>query len=106
MRAGLLREFLIFQTQAKEQSDSGAIKIVWKDSFTCRAWKKRNSTGEEFSTKELFVSERLTFQTRYDVRITSDLRVRYNGVYYKIVGVPDRQISDNTLIIVITKENQ
>lgn len=106
MRAGLLREFLTFQSQIKSQSDSGSIKSAWQDLFTARAWKKRNSTGEEFSTKELFVSERLTFQMRYDSRITSDLRVKYNGVFYKIVGVPDKQISDNTLIITITKENQ
>lgn len=107
MRAGLLREFLTFQKLTKTQSaTTGAEKQTWTDVCTFRAWKKKLISGETFDSKEMFTSERLTFQLRYDSRITSDMKVIYNGTTYKMVGVPDRQIEDNTLIIQITKVNE
>jgi|WetSurMetagenome_2_1015567.scaffolds.fasta_scaffold04032_5 SPP1 family predicted phage head-tail adaptor len=106
MRAGLLREHLKFQAQTKTQSASGAVTSTWTDICTLRAWKKNVVAGEQFNQKELFTSERWTFQMRYVSTITSDMRVIYNGVTYKIVGVPDRQIQDNTMIITITKIDQ
>jgi SPP1 family predicted phage head-tail adaptor len=106
MRAGLLREKLTFQKQTKSQGQSGAITLTWETICTARAWKKNVASGTEFSTKELFISQRLTFQLRYNPQITSDMRVLYNGVTYKIVGIPDKQIQDNTLILVVTKIDQ
>jgi SPP1 family predicted phage head-tail adaptor len=106
MRAGLLREKLIFQSKTQTQSGSGALVVSWADSLTARAWKKTAASGTEFSTKELFIAQRLTFQLRYNSKITSDMRVLYNGILYKIVGIPDKQIQDNTLILVITKIDQ
>jgi len=106
MRAGLLREFLTFQSQSKTQGASGAIKFTWTNVCTLRAWKKNVVAGEEFNQKEAFTSERWTFQMRYDNKITSDMHVVYNGVTYKIVGVPDKQVQDNTMIVIITKIEQ
>ena len=106
MRAGLLREFLTFQKQTKTQDKTGAIVSTWTTVCVLRAWKKKVVAGEEFNQKVLFTSERWTFQMRYTASITSDMHIIYNGVTYKIVGVPDRQIQDNTMIITITKIDQ
>ena len=49
MRAGLLKETLIFEALTKEKTPSGAISKEYKEVFRCRAYRKKQSiiTGDE-----------------------------------------------------------
>lgn len=107
MRAGLLREILVFEEIQSVTSPSGAVKKEYVKVYTCKAHKKKLSLirdADGMNAMEEFTGHTLVFQVRYHPVINEELRVLYQDRYYSI-SLLDPQISDNTYLITLTKMN-
>lgn len=106
MRAGLLREILVFEEPEEEKTPSGFVKKNWKPVFTCKAYKKKQAAvkSDDINAMEEFIENTVTFQTYRYPRITESQRIRWSGKLYRITLV-DPQVSDNSYLITCTKIN-
>lgn len=108
MRAGLLREILVFKDPLPVTSPSGAVKKVYKKVYSCKAYRKKLSSvrdADGLNAMEEFIGNTLVFQLRYHPVINENQRVLYQGNDYSITLL-DRQIHDNTYLITLTKINK
>ena len=104
MRAGLLREILIFQELKLIQSETGAAKKEYVTILTCKAYRKKQAmevSRDGVSAMEQFTGHTIVFQTRYYPLIKENQRVEYQGRQYSI-ALLDKQM-DNTYLITLTK---
>lgn len=103
MRAGLLRETLIFKELKEVRSSSGFVKEEYVPILTCKTYKKKLSSviGDGVNAMEKFIGNTIVFQVRYYPVIKEDQRVEYQGKNYSITLL-DRQ-RDNTYLITLTK---
>lgn len=107
MRAGLLREKLVFRMLTNEQSPSGAISQVYREIYRCRAYRQRTRliiNNGAIDAHELFNGNRIVFQVRYAPKIREGLRVSYAGREYSLVNVEPKY--DRTLLLTIEKINE
>ncbi|WP_449039442.1 phage head closure protein [Parabacteroides goldsteinii] len=107
MRAGLLREILVFEELQSVTSPSGAVKKEYAKVYTCKGYKKKLSPIRDtngINAMEEFTGNTLVFQMRYHPVINEKQRVLYQGYYYSI-SLLDRQISDNTYLVTLLKIN-
>lgn len=105
MRAGVLREILVFKKPVETQSLTGAIKKEYVEAFKCRACRKKMTLiadKDGISAMEQFIGHTLVFQVRNYPVIKENLRVLYNGNEYSIKMI-NPQMSDNTLILTLDK---
>ena len=106
MRAGLLRETLVFKELEEITSPTGFVKKEYKEVFRCKAYRKKLSSiidKDGLNAGEEFIGNIAVFQIRYYPVINEDQRVEYQGRIYSITLL-DRQ-RDNTYLITITKMN-
>ncbi|WP_042372640.1 phage head closure protein [Bacteroides neonati] len=104
MRAGLLRELLVFKELKQVQSNSGAAKKEYVPILTCKAYRKKQATvvdRDGVNAMEQFTGCIIVFQTRYYPVIKENQRVEYQGRDYSI-SLLDKQ-GDNTYLITLTK---
>lgn len=107
MRAGLLREILVFEELQTITSPSGATKKEYAAVYTCKGYKRKMSPVRDVSglnAMEEFSGNMLIFQVRYHPIINEKQRVLYQGRHYSMTLL-DRQIHDNTYLITLTKLN-
>lgn len=105
MRAGLLRETLVFKSPVETQSPTGAVKKEYKEVFRCRACRKKMSLiadRDGVSAMEQFIGHTLVFQVRNYPVIKENLHVVYNGNEYNLKMV-NPQINDNSLLLTLEK---
>lgn len=105
MRAGLLRELLVFKSPVETQSPTGAIKKEYKEIFQCRASRKQMSLiadRDGVNAMEQFIGHTLVFQVRNYPVIKENLRVTYNGNEYNLKMV-NPQMYDNSLLLTLEK---
>ena len=105
MRAGQLREPVVFQKETKTTSESGAKKTVYVDYLTTRCSKRKLSavTGS-MNVSEEFIGNTAIIQVRYNPLISDTDRVLYNGKTFSI-RLLDKQLADNTYLITLSKAN-
>lgn len=104
MRAGLLRELLVFKELKQVQSNSGAAKKEYVPILTCKAYRKKQAAvvdRDGVNAMEQFTGHMLIFQVRYYPVIKDNHRVEYQGNDYSIILL-DKQ-RDNTYLITLTK---
>lgn len=103
MRAGLLRETLIFKELKEISSPSGFVKKEYVPILTCKAYKKKLSSviGDGVNAMEQFIGNTIVFQIRYNPTIKENQKVEYQGKDYSITLL-DRQ-QDNTYLITLAK---
>lgn len=107
MRAGLLKEILVFEEPVEVQTSTGFPRQTWNPVLTCKAYKKKHTAtpGDEMNALEEFVENTVVFQTyRYPV-IKETQRIIWNGNIYRITLL-DPQAFDNSYLITCKKDNK
>ena len=105
MRAGLLREILVFSEQVSTTSATGAVKKTYQEILTCKAKKVNlNSSGDGVEAKEEFIGNVAIFQFRYNPAIKELQRVSWMGNKFT-VKLLDPQ-PDNTYLATLIKINE
>lgn len=106
MRAGLLKEILVFEEPTEIKTPAGSIEKEWSPVFSCKAYKKKltASGGEEMNAYEDFIEKTVIFQTYQYPIIKDTMRIRWSGNLYRIVLL-DPQRQDRSYLITCRKEN-
>lgn len=107
MRAGTLRELLVFKSPVETQDSTGAISKEYKEVFQCKACRKKMSLIADRSginAMEQFIGHTLVFQVRNYPVIKEDQHVLYNGNEY-LLKMINPQMGDNTLLLTLEKIN-
>ncbi len=107
MRAGLLRDIVVFKEPRRARTPTGGVTTKYVAVLRCRAFKRKfsNVTGKDkIEAHKVFFGHFGVFQVRYHPRIHEDMILEYRGVEYKIILL-DRQ-SDNTYLVNVNKENE
>lgn len=107
MRAGLLRDIVIFKEPVEVRTDTGGVRTEYRQVLKCRAYKRRfsNVTNKDKvdALKEFFGHFGI-IQVRYHPKIKEDQILEFRGVDYKIILL-DRQY-DNTYLVNVNKINK
>lgn len=103
MRAGALKEILIFEALTKEKTPSGAVSKEYKEVFRCRAHRKKQSivVGDE-NAKEQFIGQMTVMLVRKYPQIDYSCRVKWAGCTWEIKMIEPR---DNELTLTLKKLN-
>ncbi len=105
MKAGLLRETLVFKSPVETQSPTGAVKKDYEEVFQCKACRKKMSLiadKDGVSALEQFIGHTLVFQVRNYPTIKEGQHVVYNGNEYNLKMI-NPQIRDNSLLLTLEK---
>lgn len=105
MRAGLLREILVFKSPVETQDSTGGFIIDYIESFKCRAYRRKMALiadKDGVSAMEQFIGHTLVFQVRNYPVIKENQHVVYNGNEY-LLKMINPQMSDNTLLLTLEK---
>lgn len=105
MRAGLLREILVFEEATGIRTPAGSFEKEWKPVFTCKAYKKKQTVqrGDETNAYEDFIENTVIFQTYQYPVIKDTMRVRWNNNLYRIALIDPQP--DRSYLITCRKEN-
>lgn len=106
MRAGLLRELIVFEEPRAEKTPSGFVRKEWGTVFTCKAYKKKQAAQktDDVNALEEFGEQTIVFQTYRYPQISETQRIRWNGKLYRITLL-DPQTADNSYLITCIKIN-
>lgn len=107
MRAGLLRDVVVFKEPRQVRTDTGGVQTEYVEVLRCRAYKRRfsNETDKDkIEAHKEFYGHFGVFQVRYHPRIREDQILEYRGVEYKIILL-DLQY-DNTYLVNVNKMNE
>lgn len=108
MRAGSMRERLIFYALNEVQTSSGAVKKTWVPVYNCRGFYKRSSPvydKDGVEAKELYRGETIFMIVRETSQINANYRVGYKGFMYEIILIAPIH-SDNTMELQLRKINE
>lgn len=85
MRAGLMRDILVFQKKETVQTASGSMKDTYSEVFRCRAWRRKQSivSGDE-QAKEIFLGQMAVLRVRKYPEITYQCRVEWADCLWEI----------------------
>ncbi len=91
MRAGLMRDVLVFESPVEETTPSGFVRKEYKEVFRCRAYRKKQSivSGDE-RAKEEFLGQMAVFQVRAYPKIDYQCRVRWANCVWEIKMIEQR----------------
>ncbi len=107
MRAGLLRDIVIFKEPIEVRTDTGGVRTEYRQVLKCRAYKKRFSNAtdkDKVDALKEFFGHFGVIQVRYHPLIKEDQILEFRGVDYKIILL-DKQY-DNTYLINVNKINR
>lgn len=107
MRAGLLRDVVVFKEPRQARTDTGGVQTEYVEVLRCRAYKRRFSNvtdKDKIEAHKEFYGHFGVFQVRYHPRIREDQILEYRGVEYKIILL-DLQY-DNTYLVNVKKMNE
>lgn len=107
MRAGLLRDVVIFKEARDVRTDTGAVRKEWVEVLRTRGYKRKFSNvtdKDKVEAHEEFYGHFGVIQVRYHPRIKETQRIEFRGVDYKIILL-DLQ-PDNTYLVNVNKLNK
>lgn len=104
IRAGLLKETLIFEALTKEETPWGNVRKEYNEVFRCRAQRKKQSiiTGDE-NAKEQFVGQMTVMLVRKYSQIDYSCHVKWAGCTWEIKMI---EPSGNELTLTLKKINE
>lgn len=108
MRAGAMRENLIFTEYTETQSSSGAVVKRWVEKYRCKAMIKRSSPvfdKDGVEAKEEYSGVNLYFIVRMADVIHEKMRVKHGAYRYEIL-LMEPNYSDRTLLIQTRRVNE
>lgn len=106
MRAGLLRDIVVFKEPRRVRTETGGVRTEYVEVLRCRAWKRKFSNvtdKDKIEAHKVFYGHFGVFQVRYHPKIREDMILEYRGVEYKVILL-DRQ-ADNTYLVNVNKDN-
>ena len=104
------RERISFQRFTSSKSNSGQNVKKWVPAsefltdVPAERRKQKSSNDTTLNAEEEFIELTIVFWLRYDDSITDDLRVVYNGNFYKILDI-NRIYHDNSCLVTCRKTN-
>nr|DAH86363.1 MAG TPA: Putative head tail adaptor [Caudoviricetes sp.] len=104
MRAGLLREMLIFKELREHQSETGFVVKEYEEVFRCRGYRRKMTLvvdKDGLSAMEQFIGKTIIFQVRAYPIIKDTQRVVYFNNIYEIKMIDPR--TDGTLILTLSR---
>lgn len=103
MRAGLLKETLIFEAPEEKETTWGNTSKEYNEVFRCRAYRKKQSivTGDE-NAKEQFIGQMTVMLVRKYPQITYNCRVKWAQCTWEIKMIEPH---DNELTLTLKKLN-
>lgn len=104
MKAGILKETLIFKELEEETTDTGFVKISFVQVFTQKAYKKKITQDDTEDDKEIFNRSTIQFLLRNNQKVNDKMRVEFESNDYNITAI-DRNREDNSMVITIKKIN-
>lgn len=102
MRAGLLREILVFKELREHQSETGFVVKEYEEVFRCKGYRRKMSLVVDkggISAMEQFIGRTIVFQIRAYPIIKDSQRVVYMNNIYEIKMIDPQR--DNTLILTL-----
>ena len=102
MRAGLLREILVFKELREHQSETGFVVKEYEEVFRCKGYRRKMSLvvdKDGISAMEQFIGRTIVFQVRAYPIINDSQRVVYMNNIYEIKMIDPQR--DNTLILTL-----
>lgn len=102
MRAGLLREILVFKELREHQSETGFVVKEYEEVFRCKGYRRKMSLvvdEDGISAMEQFIGRTIVFQVRAYPIIKDSQRVVYMNNIYEIKMIDPQR--DNTLILTL-----
>lgn len=92
MRAGLMRERLMFQAKLETVTPSRVVQTVWMEQFTRwgRVKQEDARAGEADVGARPMQQVRVTMIVRYDPLINSEMRVIWRNRVFEIEGILNR----------------
>ena len=108
MRAGAMRETLVFSEHTETQSASGAVVKNWVEKYRCKAMIKRSSPvfdKDGVEAKEEYTGVNMYFIVRMASVIHEKMRVKYGSYQYEIL-LMEPNYSDRTLLIQTRRVNE
>jgi len=88
MRAGLLRESIIFQTETKTPDGGGGFSNTWANSFGDRARIKPIISEESTQQEQNQQQNKFEITVRYRTTISRNMRIIWGSVVLTIVSPP------------------
>lgn len=106
MRAGLLRERVLFQKKIKTQGRSGAEVVNYATILSTKCHKlKESNIGGEVNAEEEFYGTSVRIQVRNNPILSEATQAVFRGNRYRIV-LQDHLIHDRSIIITLRKDNE
>lgn len=105
MRAGQLKELITVLIPDSVLSDFRSPATSWRDGFPTRAAVKTPGTSKTIDNAEIFFSSTAVFRVRIYHHITEQMRIRWRGDVYRIIGI-ERDEALRELIIKTEKVNE
>ena len=102
MRAGLLREILVFKELREHQSETGFVVKEYEEVFRCKGYRRKMSLvvdKDGISAMDQFIRRTTVFQVRAYPIIKDSQRVVYMNNIYEIKMIDPQR--DNTLILTL-----
>jgi hypothetical protein len=102
MRAGLLREILVFKELREHQSETGFVVKEYEEVFRCKGYRRKMSLvvdKDGINAMEQFIGRTIVFQIRAYPIIKDSQRVVYMNNIYEIKMIDPQR--DNTLILTL-----
>lgn len=102
MRAGLLREILVFKELREHQSETGFVVKEYEEVIRCKGYRRKMSLvvdKDGISAMEQFIGRTIVFQVRAYPIIKDSQRVVYMNNIYEIKMIDPQR--DNTLILTL-----
>ena len=105
MRAGQLKEIITVLIPDSVLSDLRSPATSWRDGFPTRAAVKTPGTSRTIDNAEIFFSSTAVFRARIYHHITEQMRIRWRGDVYRIIGI-ERDEALRELVIKTEKVNE
>lgn len=99
MRAGLLRNNIIFLKKNDIKDEYGAINEGFTEFYKCKAQVISKSGNKSEVDNQIFNNQSFDFVIRYKKELTEDLIIEFKSRQYQIEVINDGLYNDNTLII-------
>lgn len=87
MRAGDLKDHIIFQRKKITQSEYGGESVEWEDAISARATVVFKGGKRIVDSNEIFNEYTFTFYVRIYHQVDESMRIKYNGKSYKILSL-------------------
>lgn len=87
MQAGQLRETITVMVPDVEMGDLRSPEMTYREGWRTRAAVKTPGTSRTIDNAEMFYSSTAVFRVRSYHKITPDMRIKWAGGIYRIIGV-------------------